>query len=453
MASAAALPRESSNPYLAGNFAPVGKEVTAERLPVRGEIPRELCGRLLRIGPNPIAPNPETHHWFAGYGMVHGLRLRGGRAEWYRNRYVRSDGVTQAFGWPEVPGPRHGMGDGSANTNVIAHGGRSWALVEAGSPPVELSYELETIARRDFDGTLPGSFTAHPKRDPRTGELHAVTYYWEWDHLQYMVVGHDARVRKLVKVPVPGRPMVHDMALTETKALLFDLPVHFDIQLIESGAAFPYRWNPDFAPRVGVLPRDGGAEDVRWCEAPSCYVYHPLNAFDLPDGRVVVDVVKHPKMFANDLLGPNEGESTLWRWTLDPARGRISEEQLDDRGQEFPRHDERLVGKPYRYGYCASFSTGGQHGPLLKHDLAKGTTQVHEYGPGRVTLEAVFVPRSEDSAEDDGWLLSYVYDANRDASDVVILDAQDFTGRPVAEIALPQRVPFGFHGNWAPDAG
>ena len=77
---------------------------------------------------------------------------------------------------------------------------------------------------------------------------------------------------------------------------------------------------------------------------------------------------------------------------------------------------------------------------------------MHDYGKGRVTLEPVFVPRSDDAAEDDGWIMSYVYDATTDSSDVVILNAQDFTGEPVAVVSLPQRVPFGFHGNWVPDA-
>lgn len=80
-----------------------------------------------------------------------------------------------------------------------------------------------------------------------------------------------------------------------------------------------------------------------------------------------------------------------------------------------------------------------------------GATVEHDYGPGRVTLEPVLVPREPDAAEDDGWVLSYVYDATTDRSDVVILHAQDFGCDPVATIHLPQRVPFGFHGNWVPD--
>jgi carotenoid cleavage dioxygenase len=181
-----------------------------------------------------------------------------------------------------------------------------------------------------------------------------------------------------------------------------------------------------------------------------CFVFHVLNAYD-DAGTVVADVVRHPRMFATDLLGPNEGPAVLVRWRIDPTTLRVHEEVLDERSQEFPRADERRSGLPYRYGYSAALGSGLEHGPILKHDLRSATTEVHCYGPGRVSLEPLFVPRGPDAAEDDGWVISFVYDATTDRSDVVILAAQDFTGEPVATIALPARVPFGFHGNWVPD--
>lgn len=444
----------TGNPYLQGNFAPVPDEITVFDLPVEGKVPDELRGRYLRIGPNPVTPpEPGQYHWFTGSGMVHGVRLEDGRAAWYRNRFVRSDSVTDAKGWPPTPGPRHGMGDNTANTNVIGHAGRTWAIVEGGGLPVELSDELETVARSNFDGTLPGSFSAHPKRDPASGELHAVAYYWEWPYVQYLVVGTDGHVSKRVDVPVPGGPMMHDLAITESRAVLFDLPVTFNLEAAMAGATFPYRWDPDHGARVGLLPRTGTAADMRWFEVDLCYVYHPLNAYDLPDGRVVVDVVRHSTMFATDVSGPNEGPPTLERWTVDPVAGKVIEERLDDRGQEFPRMDERRLGRLNRYGYAIAVGRDAEHGPLLKHDLVAGSTAVHDYGPGRVSLEAVFIPRAPDAAEDDGWVMSVVYDATEDRSDLVILDAQAFTDEPVAVVTLPRRVPFGFHGNWVPDAG
>lgn len=440
----------TTSPFLSGNFAPVDEERTALDLQVTGSIPRELQGRLLRIGPNPVAPDPERHHWFIGNGMVHGVRLRDGRAEWYRNRFVRDDEVTELKGWPEVPGPRSEgeIGNGVANTNVIGHGGRTFAIVEAGNRPVELSYELETIARCDFDGTLPAGFSAHPKRDPDTGELHVAVYSFLWEHVQYVVVGTDCRVRKIVEVPVPGKPMVHDCALTRNYFVILDLPVVFTPQMLESGYPLPYRWDPDYGARVGLLPREGKAEDVVWSEVEPCYVFHPMNAYEDSDGRVVLDVVRHPRMFDAELLGPAEGTPTLDRWIVDPKGGPVKEQRLDDRGQEFPRHDERLVGKPYRFGYTADLGNRLGLNGLVKHDLREGRAEIHSEGDARQFMEPVFVPASPDADEDDGWVLAYLYDASTNRSDVVILHAQDFSGDPVATIHLPGRVPFGFHGNW-----
>lgn len=443
------------NHWLRDNFAPVTEEVTAFDLPVTGTLPTELTGRYLRNGPNPISiPDPAAYHWFMGTGMVHGLRLRDGKAEWYRNRWVRNAEVAAQLGEEPPPDPfGPDVPAFSANTNVLGHAGTTLAMVEAGSPPVELSYELDTVRVTDFDGTLEHPFSAHPKRDPVTGELHVVAYYWGWgNQLRYMVIGTDGRVRHSVDVPVPGGPMVHDMAITESQVILYDLPCTFDLEVAMSGQ-FPYRWNPDYGARVGLLPRDGSADDVRWYEVEPCYVFHPLNAYDTPEGNVVVDQVRHPKMFDRDTLGPNEGGTRLERWTIDTTAGKVIEETLDDHHQEFPRHDERLLGRRHRYGYGATFREAAEAGAGIKHDLDRGITEVHDYGTGRQTGELVFVPRSDDSAEDDGWLMSLVYDPATDTSDLVVLHAQDFTGDPVATVHLPKRVPFGFHGNWVPDEG
>jgi carotenoid cleavage dioxygenase len=228
------------NRYLEGNFAPVSEEVTAVDLAVTGSLPEWLGGRFLRTGPNPIDADPETHHWFVGDGMVHGVQLRDGGARWYRNRFVRSADVAKALGEEWHTGPVHAEMDMAANTNVIGHAGRTFAIVEAGPRPYELDDELNTIGPCDFDGTLPGGYTAHPKRDPQTGELHAVSYFWGWGNkVQYTVMDRDARVRKVVDVETTGSPMLHDMSLTEKYAVIYDLPVVFDLDMAMSGVRLP----------------------------------------------------------------------------------------------------------------------------------------------------------------------------------------------------------------------
>jgi len=445
--------------YLTGAFAPVSDEVTAFDLEVlEGEIPTELTGRYLRNGPNPFSvSDAANYHWFTGSGMVHGIRLRAGKAEWYRNRWVRSPQLAAEMGEDAPENPTVDDQVFAANTNVIGHAGSTFAIVEAGSPPIELSYELDTVRVSNLDGTLPKAFSAHPKRNPATGDLHVAAYWWGWgNQMQYLVVGADGRVKTAVDVPLPGAPMIHDIAITEHWAVLFDLPCTFDLDIAMAGAQLPYRWNPEYGARLGLLPIDGSGT-AQWFEIEPCYVYHPLNAYERADGVVVLDAVRHPSMFATDVNGPNEGAATLDRWTLDPATGSVTSSRLDDRSQEFPRHDERLLGRRHRFGYGVGFETSAELSRpevsvAIKHDVDAGTNEVHDYGQGRSTGELVFVPSSDEAAEDDGWLMSLVHDAGTDRSELVILHSQDFTGSPVARVALPQRVPVGFHGNWIPDA-
>jgi carotenoid cleavage oxygenase len=217
-----------------------------------------------------------------------------------------------------------------------------------------------------------------------------------------------------------------------------------------SDRRFPYSWDPKYPARVGVMPRDGGDADVRWFDVEPCYVFHPMNAYDDGD-TIVLDVVRHPKMFDNDRLGPNEGPPTLDRWTVDLADGKVREARFDDRGQEFPRVDERLVGKRYRYGYAPAVGEGVAGGAaLLKHDLVRGRTQSRSFGSEKALGEFVFQPSASDSAEDDGVLMGYTYDRLADRSELAIFDAQ--TLQDIASVKLPHRVPAGFHGNWVPSA-
>ncbi|MEY2477215.1 MAG: carotenoid cleavage oxygenase [Actinomycetota bacterium] len=470
------------NSYLAGNFAPVREEVTATDLDVTGALPEYLDGRYLRNGPNPVTdPDPATYHWFMGTGMVHGLRLRDGRAEWYRNRYVRSADVAKALGEEPRPGPIHAGFDFSPNTNVIGHAGRTFAIVEAGGRPYELTDELDTVGPCDFDGTLPGGYTAHPLADPDTGELHAVSYFFGWaNKVQYSVIGTDGRVKRTVDVEVSGSPMMHAFSLTDDHVIIYDLPVTFEapanvpkplrgavtrmtsrfrmperlaaLALRSGGTGFPYGWNPDYPARVGVMRRDSDGSAVRWLDVEPCYVYHPLNAYDDGAERIVLDVARHPKMFDTDRLGPNEGPPTLDRWTVDLSAGKVIEERLDDRGQEFPRIDERLNGRRHRYGYAAavgSEATGiDATSTLLKHDLAAGRTESRSFGPGSLVGEFVFVPSGPNAAEDDGVLMGLVHRDDRGRTDLEVLDAS--TLDTVATVHLPARVPYGFHGNWVP---
>jgi carotenoid cleavage dioxygenase len=294
--------------------------------------------------------------------------------------------------------------------------------------------------------------------------MHAMVYAWaQWmDHIQYVIVAPDGRVRRTVDIALPGMSMVHDMSLTQRYAVVYDQPCTVDFDLAFSGR-FPFRWNPDYGNRVGLLPRtvigadgttrEGEAHDILWIDVPLGYSFHPMNAYDTSDGKVVIDLCNYDRMFDNDILGPfGDNLARLERWELDPAARTVSVTVIDETGQEFPRHRGSLSTRPYRYGYSAGPSTDAASGwPTIKHDLHTGERQLFDHGPGRAAGEPVFVGRSGDTAEDGGWLITYVHDLAAGSAEFVVIDAQDFDRGYVAQVALPQRIPFGFHGNWIRD--
>lgn len=448
---------EQQHPFLTGIHTPMTEERTLTNLRVTGTIPAALSGRYARIGPNPFKPDPRGHHWFIGDGMVHGVRLQDGKALWYRNRYIRSQALEEQGGPKAAPGPRRGRRD-LVNTNVIQNNGQTLAIVEAGSFPARLNDELETVAYTDFDGTLHVPFSAHPHEDPPTGELHAITYdAMTPDTVWHVVISNAGRVVREEPIPVAHGPSIHECAITQKYVLVFDLPVTFSMKALIGGEQFPYAWNPAHAARVGLLPRAGTAAEIVWCTVDPCYVFHVANAFDTPDGKVIVDMSVHETMFAGGPGGPNGKPLGMERWTIDPTARQVERKTLDSAPQEFHRPDERFFGQPYRYAWSMGLPSEEDVGflgeaPIYRYDLETGARSQHDFGPGRVPGEFVFVPRSSDAPEGDGWLMGYVIDARNETTDLVILDAADIAAPPVASVHIPHRIPPGFHGNWLPDA-
>jgi len=438
-------------PYIKGNFAPLKSEVTAFDLEVIGKIPEELEGRFCRMGPNPVGEMDQErlarYHWYLGTGMAHGLRLRDGKAEWFRSRFILDRDAVKRLNRKPLPGPGEGVRDGNVNTNLMSFGGKLCAIVEAGPLPVELDYELENVRRTDFDGTLEAGFSGHAKFDPVTNEFHALAYE-PFQPVRYITVDGNGRAATKARIELPHIPMIHDMAFTESFIIVPDFPVTFQPE--KSHTDFPWLWDEQRDARIGLLPRNGDAKQIQWFETPRCFAYHFANAYDEGD-YTIIDLPKHPSMFRTDQNGPNEGAPILVRWRLHRPTGKLTETILDDHGNDFPRINGRLGGKKHRYIYTAHWGNDVEFGPAMKHDVERQTTEVHDYGSGKMTSEPVFVRKPEAASEDEGWILSSVYDPESDLSDIVILDAQDFAGEPVAIIRLPVRIPFTFHGGWAPD--
>ncbi|MEJ2888785.1 carotenoid oxygenase family protein [Actinomycetospora aeridis] len=442
---------------LQGRFTPVPDEIDAVDLPVEGALPPELTGRYLRNGPNPL-PGEEAAHLFTGHGMLHGVRLREGRAEWYRNRWVRTGALE---GRPFISESGVDLTAVPANTHVIEHGGRLFALVENGLP-YEVDGDLGTIGPCDFGGRLTTAMTAHPKTDPVTGDLHFFGYSPFPPFVTYHRLSADGHDLVSREVAVAEPTMMHDFAITAEHVVWLDLPLTFQWERLESGV--PFGWDDAYGARLGVMRQDDPTCAVTWFDVDPCYVFHVGGACTDEQGRVVVDGARYaPADVALmwDTPVPTDpaaaaaatGRARMHRWVLDPRDGSVAETSLEDRGVEFPTIDESLVGRPSRWRYAvADRGVGGEKaGAIVKVD-ADGTLTPHELGPDVAAGEAVFVPsEAPDRAEDDGWLITITTRRDGTASQLLVLDATDVAGAPVAAVTLPRGVPSGFHGSWIPD--
>ncbi|TAF11207.1 MAG: 9-cis-epoxycarotenoid dioxygenase [Nostocales cyanobacterium] len=448
------------NPYLDGNFAPVRQEITTDSLKVIGELPPDLSGMFVRNGPNPQHQPIGQYHWFDGDGMLHGVEISNGKAS-YRNRYVRTRGwnIEHEAGkavWsgllepPQMDNP-HGPGKNTANTALVWHNGQLLALWEGGAPHNIKLPELATIGEYTYNNKLTSAFTAHPKVDPVTGEMMFFGYSFAPPYLQYSVVSAQGELLRTVPIELPMGVMMHDFAITENYTIFMDLPLTFSMERMQRGEPM-MMFESDRPSRFGIVPRHGDNSNIRWFETPSCYVFHTLNAYE--EGDEVILVASRMSS-TTVLMGGSQTDPTadiplLHQWRFNLNTGAVTEEMLDDVPAEFPRVNENLLGRKTQYGYAGKMAKSSL--PLfdgvIKYNFSNSKSQTHEFGQGRYGGEAVFAPRLNATTEDDGWLITFVYDQNTETSELVVINAQDVTNEPVARVIIPQRVPNGFHGAW-----
>lgn len=463
-----ALDDLAAQPFLSGVYAPVHDELDVAELPVTGEVPEALDGVYLRNGANPQFAPLGRYHWFDGDGMVHAVELHGGRAR-YRNRWVETPGLLHEraagralFGGilnftfpPEELLAECGIFKNAANTNIVRHAGRYLALWEGGWP-TEITRELDTVGLWNFGGRLVGAMTAHPKWCPETGEL----VFFGYDpvagppFLRYHVADASGVLTHTCEIELPRGVMMHDFVTTRHHSLVFDLPA-----VVSATMNGESMWQPQHGARIGVLPRHGDNDEVRWFEIEPCFVFHFLNAWE--DGDVITAYgCRMPSIELDFEARLDEGAPAaldgvgLTRWTIDLTAGTCREDLVHDLRSDFPRlHDGRL-GLRHRYGYASATVDGTMafgFDAIVRYDLETGDEQLVRFGPGVTIGEAVFAADPTGSEETDGWLLVYATDLATYQTDLVIIDGRELAAGPVARVHLPRRVPAGFHGNWIPD--
>lgn len=455
-------------PLLMGPFAPVTVESTLTDLEVIGTIPPDLNGAYLRNGPNPHFAPIGRYHAFDGDGMVHSALFENGSVT-YRNRWVRTtawqeeDAAGQSI-YKGIMDTLKGREDqplkNTANTDVVWHAGvavASWYM--AGDPYRLDPITLETLGKAPYVG-LGGGFSAHCKVDAHTGEMMFFDYWNEAPYMSYGVVNAQGKLVHQVPIELAGPRLPHDMAITENFSILHDLPlIHCPDAL--KNKRHKLKFEPSMPTRLGVIPRFGGATEIRWFEFSPCFIYHTVNAWEDGDEVVMVGCRFMPQRFES---GEIDAQATandiaqlcmtarLWVWRMNMRTGEAREQALNmDHNVEFPGMNLAYQGRKSRWAYLVDHDPKTLHWTgLRKFDLDSGEcTDAWTDDPVDAWYsEPWFAPRDGAKHEDDGYVVLFCWNQAAQTQELQVFDACTISTGPVARIRLPQHVPAGFHACW-----
>ncbi len=458
------------NHYLTGGWEPVSAEIDEPALTVKGELPAGLRGSFIRNGPNPMFEPISEYHMVDGDGMRHEVAFDNGKAS-YRNRWIQTaglgvemreghgiyPGLGDIANWPDqsVTGDA-GPVKNPANTHIIRHAGRYFALWEGGLP-TEVTADLETIGNFDYDGQVDGvmpAMSAHPRLDPRTGEMFSFRYSPFPPFIQYFVIDATGNLVHKVDIDLPAPVMMHDFLITEQYAVFLDSPIVMNIGGDDGGPVA--KWMPENGARFGVMPRMGTAEDLKWYDIDVCHVQHFWNAWD--DGDRIE--LRGARWTAVDFGYESDGSSVEVdpalpaKFWIDRSSDKAGWEHFDDLGGEMCRFNDDFNGVYNRYDYMAAHSLPEAHlggfDSVARYDAETGERQVWDFGGERYVGEPVFAPDPASSDEADGWLLALAYDRGAAVGELHVFEASRIDDGPMAVVGMPQFVGSGFHANWFP---
>lgn len=321
---------------------------------------------------------------------------------------------------------------------------------------------LDTIGEEHYGGVVTTTFSAHPKVDHMTGELVNIGNMVHGPggpaEIRYDIIDATGKPRKTEIIPMPHMSLMHTFLVTENHVVFPVTPLDQDLERAKRGGPM-LAWVPDRPTKLGVMPREGTAADVRWFEMEPRHMFHELNMWE--DGDTIVADVATAASTAlfPDVHGrhPSHAETvqSLRRWTIDLAGNTdtVREEVLNDHDIQFPRPDDRRVTHGSRYAYTNSnlHSVDGRvdgMDAVLRIDTLTGAEDLYHFGDGVATGELVFAPRVGGTEESDGYAITLVHRAGAGESELVVFDARDLAGGPPARVHIPFRVPSGFHCNY-----
>ncbi len=465
------------NPLLEGGYAPIEDELTQKVSVIEGEIPTNLSGGYVRNGPNPRYQPRGRYHMFDGDGMLHSATFEAGEVT-YRNRWIRTRGfelegeVGNAI-WPgllEMPdrslpegwGSHHWLKDAS-NTDVVPFNGKLLTtFYQCGVPYIVDALTLETVGPMDVEGLKMRQVSAHSRTDLDTGEFMFFDYDVTPPYMTYGVLNADGTLRHFTEIDLPGPRLPHDMAITPNYSVLMDLSLFWNPELLKHDVhKVEMHW--DLPSRFAVLPRYAEGSQAKWFEVDPCYIYHVVNCWEEGD-EVVLDVcrMRTPEPAADARVGNSKYASLLawasmdaqlYRYRMNMKTGDVKEGPLDDQFIEFPTINQHRQGKPNRQAFAAYIPQGEalRMGGLVGYDMQTQKRSEYVYGAGVYASEPVFAPFDDSDDETSGVVMTFVEDMNAEgASELHLFQPDDIASGPIARLAMPQRMPMGFHACWSP---
>ena len=447
-------------------------EVEETRLDLRGELPEWLEGTLLRNGPAVFEVGPERfRHWFDGLAMLHRFTFAAGAVSW-ESRFLASKAWRDAVGKGRITHREFGTDPhrsylrriaapptDNANVNVLDVGGSYVATTETVKMHELRPDALETVGRFRYErGPFGVTQPAHPHYDPNTGEwISYVTSPVRSAYKVFRVVPGTRQAELIAAVAAKEPAYIHSFALTPSFVVLVEYPLVFKpVELGLSGRPFieNFKWKPDRPTRFIVIRRAGGGLE-RVHETEPFFCFHHVNAFEGEDG-LTVDLTHYPDdgivrgLYLDRLRDPSStlelGE--VRRYRLPRGGGDVTHEVLCAERADFPRINLWRNTGPYRYLFAAGTRSNPSENfidQLFKLDLETRAVQTW-FEDGSYPGEPVFVSASQEGREDEGVILCLVLNAEPGGSFLLVLDAVDFS--ELARAELPQRVPFGLHGQF-----